>query len=57
MFAPSRYIVEKLGPTYAILVSTILGGVLTAIIPMCAIVNVWLVIGMRFITGFAGVTN
>lgn len=56
MCGPGGYVADKFGAARITLLSTFLGGILTAIIPLCAMVNVWTVIVVRFLTGFTGVS-
>lgn len=55
MCGPGGYIADRFGAAKITLLSTFIGGVLTAIIPLCAMMNVWMVIVIRFLTGFTGV--
>lgn len=55
MCAPGGYIADKFGARNVVFISTVLGGILTAVVPFCAMVHVWVVITIRFITGFTGV--
>lgn len=57
MCAPGGYIADRFGAAKVIMISTIIGGVLTAVIPLGAMVNVWVVVVLRFVIGFTGVRD
>lgn len=57
MCAPGGYIADRFGARRVIFIATVLDGGLTAAIPLGAMVNVWTVIAIRFVSGFTGVWN
>lgn len=55
MCAPGGYVADRFGATRVIYYATLVGGVLTALIPVCAMAHVYVVVLARFIIGFTGV--
>lgn len=55
MCFPGGYVADKFGATRINFLATLIGSILTALIPLCAMVHVWVVIIVRFIIGFTAV--
>lgn len=57
MCGPGGYVADKFGATRITFYSTVVGAVLTAVIPLCAVASVWAVVVARFLIGLTGVSS
>lgn len=52
---PSGYLADRFGARNVTIFATAIGAALTAVIPFGAMISVWVVVVMRFVTGLISV--